>query len=74
MAQKTGRNETAIKILEERPKGDEFLSFYYLDYMYGKFKLHRLDKNADQYIITFLTNFKGKHYIKEAWQNWRGIT
>ncbi len=68
MAQKTGRNETAIKILEERPKGDEFLSFYYLDYMYGKFKLNRLDKNADQYIITFLTNFKGKHYIKEAWQ------
>lgn len=68
MAQKTGRNEAALKILEERPKGDEFLSFYYLDYMYGKFKLHRLDKNADQYIITFLTNFKGKHYIKEAWQ------
>ncbi len=68
MAQKTGRNETAIKILEERPKGAEYLAFYYLDYMYGKFKLNRLDKNADQYIVTFLNNFKGKHYIKEAWQ------
>ena len=68
MAQKTGRNDTAIKILEERPKGDDFLAFYYLDFMYGKFKLYRLDKDADKFLYKFLNNFKGEHYIKEAWQ------
>jgi len=68
MAHKTGRNEVAIKILEERPKGLEYLPFYYLDFIYGKYKLCKLDKDADQYIMKFINNFKGQHYIKEAWQ------
>ncbi len=68
MAQKIGRNDEAIKILQERPKGLEYLPFYYLDFMYGKYKLYRLDRDADKYILRFLENFKGKHYIKEAWQ------
>ncbi|MBK8668483.1 MAG: tetratricopeptide repeat protein [Saprospiraceae bacterium] len=68
MAQKTGRNEIALKILEERPKSSDYIPFYYLDFMYGKFKLYRLDKDADMHIQYFLTHFKGKHYIKEAWQ------
>ncbi len=68
MAQKTGRNETAIRILEERPKGNEYLPFYYLDFMLGKYKLYRLDADADKYILKFLEHFKGQHYIKEAWQ------
>jgi hypothetical protein len=67
MAQKTGRNDIAIKILEERPKG-EYLPFYYLDFMYGKSKLYKQDKNADQYILKFIQNFKGRHYIREAYQ------
>ncbi|MBL0026183.1 MAG: tetratricopeptide repeat protein [Saprospiraceae bacterium] len=68
MAQKIGKNEEAIRILQERPQGPEYLPFYYLDFMYGKFKLYRLDRDADKYIVRFLDNFKGKHYIKEAWQ------
>jgi hypothetical protein len=68
MAHKTGRNELALKILEERPQTSEYLSFYYLDFLYGKFKLYKLDKDADKYIHKFLLNFKGQHYIKEAWQ------
>ena len=68
MAQKTGRTEEAIRILQERPTSPEYMPFYYLDFMYGKFKLYRLDKDADKYILKFLHNFKGQHYIKEAWQ------
>jgi tetratricopeptide (TPR) repeat protein len=68
MAQKTGKNEEAIKILQERPTSSAYMPFYYLDYMYGKFKLYRLDRDADRYIIKFVQNFKGQHYIKEAYQ------
>ncbi|MBK8624054.1 MAG: tetratricopeptide repeat protein [Saprospiraceae bacterium] len=68
MAHKTGRNELAIKILEERPKSAEHLPFYYLDFLYGKYKLYKLDKDANKYILKFLNNFKGQHYLKEAWQ------
>jgi hypothetical protein len=68
MAQKTGRNDEAIRILDERPTGKEYLPFYYLSFMSGKYKLSRLDKNAKEQILYFLRNFKGRHYIKEAWQ------
>ena len=68
MAHKTGRNDLALKILDERPKGKEYLPFYYLDFMYGKYKLYKLDKDAGIHIMKFLNHFKGQHYIKEAWQ------
>jgi len=68
MTHKTGRNEEAIKILEERQKSSHYFRFYYLDFMYGKYKLYRLDRDADIYINNFLKNFKGRHYIKEAYQ------
>jgi len=68
MAQKLGRNEEAIKILEERPKGLNYLNFYYLDFMYGKFKLYQLDANSNIYLEKFVKNFGGRHYIKEAYQ------
>jgi hypothetical protein len=68
MAHKTGRNEDAIRILEERPKSAAYIPFYYLDFIYGKYKLYRLDQDADTYINLFIRNFKGRHYIKEAYQ------
>ncbi|MEZ4910519.1 MAG: hypothetical protein R2774_06625 [Saprospiraceae bacterium] len=68
MAQKNGKNDLAIKILEQRPKSSEYMPFYYLDFMYGKFKLFRLDTDAESYILKFVQNFKGQHYIKEAYQ------
>jgi hypothetical protein len=68
MAHKTGRNEDAIRILEERPKTAAHIPFYYLDFIYGKYKLYRLDQDADVYINIFLKHFKGRHYIKEAYQ------
>ena len=68
MAQKTGKTELAIKILEERPQSSAYLPFEYLDFLYGKFKLYRLDNDADTYLLQFVNSFKGRHYIKEAYQ------
>ncbi|MBK9255479.1 MAG: hypothetical protein IPM42_08335 [Saprospiraceae bacterium] len=68
ISQKSGRNEEAIRILQERPFGKEYMEFYYLDFMYGKFKLYRLDPDANIYIKRFLNNFNGQHYVKEAFQ------
>lgn len=68
MAQKTGRNEEAIAILENRPQGSEYLPFYYIDFMLGKFQLYRLDDGADDYILRFINEFNGRHFIKEAYQ------
>lgn len=68
ITQKTGRNDEAIQILESRQKLPGQIPFYYLDFMYGKYKLYRLDKNADHFMLNFVQNFKGRHYIKEAYQ------
>ena len=68
IAQKTGRNAEALQILEERPKGDSYLAFPYLDFMYGKFKLYELDTVSQDYMKKFLREFNGRHFIKEAYQ------
>lgn len=64
----TGRNEEAIRLLASRPGGKEYYPFYYLDYLEGQCHLNRLDSFADNYFIRFTTNFKGKNYIKSAYQ------
>ncbi len=68
LAMRTGRNDEAIRILKQRPQSSEYHPFHYLDYMLGLAKLHRLDEDADIYIKRFIQNFKGKNYIKEAYQ------
>ncbi|MBK8548675.1 MAG: hypothetical protein IPL63_15370 [Saprospiraceae bacterium] len=65
---KTGRNDEAIRILESRKKISGQLPFYYLDFLYGKYKLCRLDKDADIHMLQFVHHFEGRHYIKEAYQ------
>lgn len=67
IAFKTGRNDEAITLLENRINTKDRLPFYYLDYMLGKNKLYRLDKDADNYLADFINNFKGVNYIKDAY-------
>lgn len=67
-AQKTGRNDEAIEFLRNRPQGQEYRNFHYLDFMLGKSLLYKLDAEAIEYINAYVTNFKGKHYFKEAYQ------
>ena len=66
IAYNTGRNEEAVRILQNRTQSSGQLPFYYLDYMLGKAKLYRLDKNADRDLLRFVRNFKGMNYIKDA--------
>ena len=68
IAFRSGRNDEAISILERRAQGDEYLDFYYLDYVHGLALLRKLDPEADLFLDLFLENFNGRHYVKEAWQ------
>jgi hypothetical protein len=68
IAHKNGYNEEAKRILEERPSGDIYMPFPYLDFMYGRYKLYSLDEDANEYILNFINKFKGRHFVKEAYQ------
>ncbi|MEM9884417.1 MAG: tetratricopeptide repeat protein [Bacteroidota bacterium] len=68
VAMKSGHNDEAISLLEERPKSTIFYPFPYLDYMLGLAKLHRLDEDADQYFKHYLNHFKGRNYIKQSYR------
>lgn len=68
VAQKNGYNDEAISLLENRTKHAESLPFYYLDFMLGKYKMYRLDRDANTHILQFVTKFSGKHFVKEAYQ------
>jgi hypothetical protein len=68
VAMRTDRGDEAIRLLENRPTGKEFHPFPYLDYMLGLVKLQRLDKDADIPLSRFVQQFKGKNFIKDAYQ------
>ena len=68
IAMRTDRNDITIEILENRPKGDQYAPFHFLDYMHGLAKLYRLDKDANIYLERYVQNFRGQNYIKEAYQ------
>lgn len=67
IAMRTGNNDQAINIFLSKPNKDR-LPFYYIDYLTGIAKLNRLDKDADVYFEKFIKNFKGRNYIKAAYQ------
>ncbi|MCB0501879.1 MAG: hypothetical protein KDD32_04305 [Bacteroidetes bacterium] len=66
IAMYTGKNDQAIKLLENRPKGPQYFPFPYLDFYLGSAKLNRLDNDADIYLKKYVTQYKGKNFIKEA--------
>ena len=68
IAMRTGRNDEAIQILQQRPSGGNFAAFPYLDYMLGLAKLYRHDDDAHVYLKKFIEKFNGQNYIKEAYQ------
>lgn len=68
VAMRTGRNDEAIRILEDRPRDRRFHPFPYLNYMHGLAKLYRLDADADVHLRTYAHTYKGINYIKEAYQ------
>ncbi len=68
VAMRTGRNDEAIRLLENRPKSKQIQNFYYLDYMLGLCKLYRLDEDAEVHLEDYVTKFNGQNYVKEAYQ------
>ena len=68
IAMRTGRSEEALQILREKPSGDAYLPFYYLDLLQGYALLYKLDPSADMYIERYLNNYRGVNLIKDAYQ------
>lgn len=68
IAMRTGHNDEALNLLKNRPESRAFLPMPFLDFMLGLTKLRRLDTDAAPYFKSFLNHFKGRHYIKEAYQ------
>jgi tetratricopeptide (TPR) repeat protein len=61
-------NGKAIEVLKQRPVSSTAFSFHYLDFMLGLAKLYRGDSDADKPLLRFVHQFKGRNYIKEAYQ------
>jgi len=66
---KAGDNDKVIELLTSLPRTADRYPFYYLDYMLGVAKLHRLDTDACYPLLKYLGNFKGKNYIRSAYMH-----
>ncbi|MCD4774299.1 MAG: hypothetical protein K8R41_13050, partial [Bacteroidales bacterium] len=65
---RTAANDEAIELLISYQKSDECFPFYYLDFLTGMAKLHRLDKDAVKYFQKYIINFNGVNYVNDAFQ------
>lgn len=63
-----GQNEKALTLLLGRPLDKSYYSFHYLDYLTGTALLNKLDKNAKVYFLKYVNHFKGRNFIKSAYQ------
>lgn len=64
---RNGHNDEAIKILADRPTGNGYQPFAYLDYLTGIAKLNKLDFSAEAPFDKFLQTNKGVNYIKDTY-------
>lgn len=66
---KTGKNNEALNMFSSINKHIKYYPFYYLDYLHGDCFIRKLEtENARKYYLTFLQNFNGQNYIKDAYQ------
>jgi tetratricopeptide (TPR) repeat protein len=63
-----GHNDKAIELLTNRPLDKSYFPFHYLDYLTGVALLNKLDPKARIYFLKYVTTFKGKNFIKSAYQ------
>lgn len=68
MAIKNGYNDIAIENFNSAPKSEEYMKFYYIDYVAGMCKMNRLDADANIPLEKFIAEFKGQNYLKDAYQ------
>lgn len=68
VAMQTGRNEAAVAILKNRPSNPRILPFPYLSFMYGNALLCTLSPEAPSAFQYFLSQYKGRNYIKDSYR------
>ncbi len=68
VAMRTGHNDEAIRILQQRPRGPQYYPFPYFEFMLGNALLHKLSPIADVHFKNYLATFQGRNFIKEAHQ------
>jgi len=75
IAAKTGQSKRIFTKNNIADFGPAYFQFQYLNLLYGEAKLCKGDADADVYIKKFITNFKGKNYIKNAYMRlwWHSI-
>lgn len=66
--QKSGLNDAALSSLQVRPRDTSYTLFPYLDLMEGIVMLRKLDPQCVHSLNNFIQTFKGRHFIKEAYQ------
>lgn len=68
MAMRIGKNDEAIQILKNRPRGAAFYPVPYLDFMLGLARFRRMDADAPQYLKSYISQMNNGNYVKEAYQ------
>lgn len=66
LLRKAAKTDEAIKILLTAADGRK--AFPYLNFLLGEMKLSRMDKDACIYFREYIRSFKGKSYVKSAYQ------
>ena len=64
-----GSNDKALQLLSLRPRDSRYFPFHYLEYLTGVSKLNKLDPGARLHFLRFVTNFRGRNFIKSAYQH-----
>ena len=68
MLEKQQKNQRALQVLSLYDIDDQEIPFYYLYYMKGLSQLYALNNKCLVSFDRYLDNFRGKHYIKSAYQ------
>lgn len=68
MALRTRHTDEAIKLLKEPLEYSGTMEIDFLDFMLGEAYLYKLDPRATAYFESYIQNFTGKNYVKEALQ------
>ncbi|PUZ27395.1 Tetratricopeptide repeat-containing protein [Chitinophaga costaii] len=68
LAMNNQRASMGIQVLQDRNDSAAYLDLPYANYLLGVMKLERQDADAAGYLEKFVQQFKGKFYVKEAYQ------
>lgn len=67
--QRAHQNDKALGILAARPRGTEYSTFPFLDYLEGLSHMRKGDwQRGIEKLDDFINVFEGRHYLKEAYQ------